>query len=60
MAVWLIIVIAVAAVAALAAGTWYLGYPVHGFERLRASATEAGERAADLTADFLDWARLGR
>jgi hypothetical protein len=61
MPLWLVIVIvAVVVLVAAAAWTWYLGYPVKGFERLEASATEAGERAADVTADFLDWLKLGR
>lgn len=61
MAPAVLIVVIVAALLALAAGVaWFLGYPVTGLERLRASGTEAGERAADLTADFLDWVRIGR
>lgn len=63
MALWLVIVIVIAVVVLLiaaAAWGWYLGYPTRGFERLEASATEAGERAADLTGDFLDWLKLGR
>ena len=40
---------------------WLYGLSVERFSRpLRASAVEAGERTADLVADFRDWLRLGR
>ena len=57
-AVIAIAVVAVLVVAALSA--WLLGYPRDGLSPLRASASEAGERAADLAADFADWVKLGR
>lgn len=58
----LVAVIALALVALLAlagAVVWLLGFPITGLEPLRAAATEAGERASDLTSDFIDWIRLG-
>ena len=55
-----LIVIVVAVVLVVAGVTaWLLGYPVRGFEPLRAAATEAGERVSDLTSDFVDWVKLG-
>jgi hypothetical protein len=58
----LVAVIAIAVVAVLVLGgigAWLLGYPVSGLAPLRAAATEAGERASDLTSDFVDWIKLG-
>jgi len=55
-------VIAIAAVCILVlagAVVWLLGYPITGFEPVRAAASEAGERASDLTSDFIDWVKLG-
>ena len=40
---------------------WVHGWSAEGVARpLRAAATEAGERTADLVADFRDWLHLGR
>jgi len=47
--------------AGLGALAWVHGWSVERLSRpLRAAATEAGERTADLVADFRDWLRLGR
>lgn len=55
-----VIAIAVVAVVLLAAaGAWLLGFPIRGVEPLRQSAIEAGERTADVAANFADWVRLG-
>jgi hypothetical protein len=54
-------IIAIAVVAALVlavAAAWALGHGTPG--RLRASATEAGERTTDLAAEFFEWLRRGR
>ncbi|GAC1321354.1 MAG: hypothetical protein NVSMB25_14950 [Thermoleophilaceae bacterium] len=59
----LALLIAICVVAVAVAGSaivWLLGYPAQGLDPLRASATEAGERAADAAADFIDWVRRGR
>ena len=62
MPVWAIIAIAVAALLVLVVfGGWLLGFePLGRLQPLRASAAEAGERAADTAADFWDWLRYGR
>jgi hypothetical protein len=40
---------------------WFLGWSTERWSSpLRASATDAGERAADTVAEFWDWLRLGR
>ena len=45
----------------LAATAWFLGWDVERVvEPRRAALTEAGERTADLVAEFRDWVRLGR
>ena len=54
-----IVIVIVALLVVSGAVTWMLGYPVRGFEPLRAAASEAGERASDLTADFFDWIKRG-
>ena len=47
--------------AGLGALAWVHGWSAERLSRpLRAAATEAGERTADLVADFRDWLRLGR
>lgn len=62
MPVWAIILIAAAALIFLIVfGGWLLGFaPLGRLQPLRASAAEAGERAADTAAEFWDWLRLGR
>lgn len=41
--------------------TWFLGLDAGRVTRpIGASVTEAGERTADLAAEFWDWLRLGR
>ncbi len=45
----------------LAAAAWFFGWDVERVvEPRRAALTEAGERTADLIAEFRDWVRLGR
>ena len=57
----LVFVIVVLLGAALGLLAWIHGWSGERFRRpLRAAATEAGERTADLVADFRDWLRLGR
>ena len=62
MPLWAIIVIAaVALLALILLGAWLLGLaPLGRLQPLRASASEASERAADTAAEFWDWLRLGR
>jgi len=55
----LIVIVVVAVLVAAGATAWFLGYPVTGLESVRAATTEAGERVSDLTADFIDWVKLG-
>ena len=58
----LLIAIVVVAVLALAlAAVLVLGRdPDSRLQPLRASAQEAGDRTADLAAEFFDWLRIGR
>jgi hypothetical protein len=45
----------------LVAAAWFFGWDVERVvEPRRAALTEAGERTADLVAEFRDWVRLGR
>ena len=47
--------------AGLGALAWIHGWSAERVSRpLRAAANEAGERTADVVADFRDWLRLGR
>jgi hypothetical protein len=55
----LIVIVIVALLAVAGAAAWFLGYPVTGLESVRAATAEAGERVSDLTADFIDWVKLG-
>jgi hypothetical protein len=62
MPLWAIIAIAAGALLLLVLfGGWLLGFaPLGRLQPLRASATEASERAADAAAEFWDWLRYGR
>jgi hypothetical protein len=55
----IVVIVVAALLVAAGAAAWLLGYPVTGLEPIRAAATEAGERVSDLTADFIDWVKLG-
>jgi hypothetical protein len=52
---------ALALVLLISLTAWLLGWSTERWSSpLRASATDAGERAADTVAEFWDWVRLGR
>lgn len=55
----IVVIAVVVALSLAAAAVWWLGYPLGGLDAARAAAVEAGERTADVAADFVDWIKLG-